>query len=564
MTLGETMLVAPLRKEGPRPPVGAWILIVILLNLGLAAWLDDQVWRRGVDQMHSGGYAALAGYPPLYAHWLWLCSRLPLPALALRMVLLLPVLGCQAMLVWWCARRRGPEASGWLLPLAALNPALLLAGPLLGQFVLVHATLLGFGLLLLIGGKRPLLVMPALALALVANAQVLCLLPVLLALSWHRPDQRLWAGVLPALLLVELVLLPYWFADCSPALFGHFHFGTFPAATLHADNLWLLLGRDGLSDRLPLFVTALLPPGLRQQLTPHQIGETLFMVWSLWLLVSGLMRNEPEHHWRNAVLAALGFFLLWPDQHAADLVPAAVLALMAAAQYPRFVPHAAVLSLAAAADLLLTLGGRQDSAGALLLAGFVLAYALYAPAWRRAPQGQAGQGRLVWLLAAVLAPAAALALRPGPSSRQTLPPPSSGSLVDLTQVAGLDVQQGWGSLHIDTSVEGHTLTVGGQTWDGGFGTHAPSQIHLKLPPGVRRFTAAVGLDQEAHGGRAAFKVFADGAELWDSGLVLSDQPARQLDLDVSGRQALDLVVEPVGSMDYDHADWLEPRLKLGS
>lgn len=542
-----------MRKERLWLPAGAWVLITILSNLVLAAWLDDQVWRRGIELLRGGGYAAVQAYPPLYAHWLWWCARLPLPALPLRMILLLPALACQAGLVWWLARQA--QAPRWLPVLAALNPALLLAGPVLGQFVLIHAVLLLWGLQLLIERRRPLLVMPLLALALLANAEVLCLLPVLLALLWHRRDLRLWAGLLPALLLVELVLLPYWFAERWPPLFSHFHPGSGSFATLGAGNLWLLLGRDGLPDKLPLFFPSL---------TPRRIGEDLFLAWSAWLLLSGLLRDEPQRHWRNAVLAALGFFLLWPDQHAADLVPATVLALGAAARCPRLAPHAAALSAAAALDLLLNLGGRHDGIGLVLLAALLLAYALYAPAWRLAPPGAGGSRRLGWLLAACLVPAAALALRPDRSASQLLPAADAESLVDVTRVAGLDAHQGWGTLHIDASVEGNALTVGGKTWDSGFGTHAPSQIRLALPPHARRFTAAVGLDQEAHGGRVAFQVFADTVKLWDSGPVFSDQPERRLDLDVSGHQTLDLVVVPVGSMDYGHADWLEPRLQLGS
>ena len=43
--------------------------------------------------------------------------------------------------------------------------------------------------------------------------------------------------------------------------------------------------------------------------------------------------------------------------------------------------------------------------------------------------------------------------------------------------------QGWGDPHRNRSVEGHLLTIGGKTFDRGFGTHAESFLHVTLDGG---------------------------------------------------------------------------------
>ncbi|MDE0855209.1 MAG: NPCBM/NEW2 domain-containing protein, partial [Nevskia sp.] len=132
-----------------------------------------------------------------------------------------------------------------------------------------------------------------------------------------------------------------------------------------------------------------------------------------------------------------------------------------------------------------------------------------------------------------------------------------------TRVPGRSNSQGWGSLHIDQSVEGRPLRSGGRAWSGGFGTHAPSIIQLPVPSGAQRFTASAGLDDETAGGRLSFQVYADRQQLWDSGPINSGEAPRPLDLDIAGRATLQLVVDPLGDNSYDHADWLEPRFVMG-
>ena len=58
--------------------------------------------------------------------------------------------------------------------------------------------------------------------------------------------------------------------------------------------------------------------------------------------------------------------------------------------------------------------------------------------------------------------------------------------------------QGYGEPQSNKSVEGHPLTIGGQVFEHGFGTHAESTLIVKLNGGAQTFSASVGVDDEVN------------------------------------------------------------------
>jgi hypothetical protein len=61
-----------------------------------------------------------------------------------------------------------------------------------------------------------------------------------------------------------------------------------------------------------------------------------------------------------------------------------------------------------------------------------------------------------------------------------------------------------------------------------------------------------------------FQVYLDGVKAYDSGLMLGNSLTAPLDLDVTGKNELRLVVTNGGdNVDYDHADWANARLTCG-
>ena len=91
--------------------------------------------------------------------------------------------------------------------------------------------------------------------------------------------------------------------------------------------------------------------------------------------------------------------------------------------------------------------------------------------------------------------------------------------------------QGWGDPQKNKSVGEHPLTIGGQVFQRGFGTHAESILHVNLGGGAQKFTASVGVDDEVNGNPASsveFFVIGDGKTLWHSGVMRAGGSATRL------------------------------------
>ncbi|GGO19130.1 NPCBM/NEW2 domain-containing protein [Deinococcus humi] len=143
--------------------------------------------------------------------------------------------------------------------------------------------------------------------------------------------------------------------------------------------------------------------------------------------------------------------------------------------------------------------------------------------------------------------------------------------VFLSDLAYVSASNGWGPVELDRSNgqqglrDGGTLSLRGQTFDRGLGVHAPSTLEYDLGRACTAFSAHLGLDDEAGGrGSVEFQVFGDGKKLYDSGVVRGDAPVQLAGVDVTGVQALKLVVTNGGDdINDDHADWAGARLRCG-
>lgn len=131
------------------------------------------------------------------------------------------------------------------------------------------------------------------------------------------------------------------------------------------------------------------------------------------------------------------------------------------------------------------------------------------------------------------------------------------------------VSIGWGNANANKTVENNPLTIGDQVFERGVGTHAPSDFVFRLDGKAQRFSALVGIDKEitaSPNGRvrasAEFIVLGDGRELFNSGVMKSTMPAKEVNVDLRGVKELRLIVTDGGDgMDYDHADWVTARIE---
>jgi hypothetical protein len=140
-------------------------------------------------------------------------------------------------------------------------------------------------------------------------------------------------------------------------------------------------------------------------------------------------------------------------------------------------------------------------------------------------------------------------------------------LSDLTITTA---SNGWGPLERDTSngeelpADGKAIVVAGKTYAKGLGVHAPSEVRFDLKGSCMNFSSTIGLDDEIDTqnqyGKVIFKVFVDGQEKFNSG-VLNTNDVKSLNLDVRGKQELRLVVDQAGDNNwFDHANWANPVL----
>jgi len=130
-------------------------------------------------------------------------------------------------------------------------------------------------------------------------------------------------------------------------------------------------------------------------------------------------------------------------------------------------------------------------------------------------------------------------------------------------IADLDISQisqGWGEPHANLSVAGNPLSIGGQKFAKGLGTHAVSEYILDLGGRADSFSAQVGIDDEVGAGQgtAIFKVMGDaGKVLWQSKPLHGGDAPVPVNVPLTDVRQLTLAVETPDAIDYAHADWAD-------
>ncbi|MFD8393890.1 NPCBM/NEW2 domain-containing protein [Streptomyces sp. NPDC059680] len=145
------------------------------------------------------------------------------------------------------------------------------------------------------------------------------------------------------------------------------------------------------------------------------------------------------------------------------------------------------------------------------------------------------------------------------------PPAGTSYLSDLSW---LSATSGWGPVERDTSNgesaggDGHPITIGGTVYTKGLGVHAPSDVSFYTGKACSKVTADVGVDDEkGTKGTVTFEIWADGTKVASTGVLTNAMPAQHLTADITGAQAVRLVVTDAGDgNDSDHADWADAQV----
>lgn len=564
--------------------LGPWLLLVTILNL---IWLssgsfgpDLKFWTEWTLQLSTQGYSNYsANYPPVYIHWLSfvasLHSLLGLPIVEgafLKILTMTPVWAAHLLLltvIWRILRKRESETKESLpiLALASINPAILMNGPAWGQVDLLFALPIAIALGWLIHGRRLLWALPLLTLAFLLKFQTIAVAAVVGGLIWrHRmailPSLPISAG------LALLLIFPFLWAGSLGNMIREAYLqsaSTYPMASFNAANLWYLLGLNQMSDIRFLLDSSRDAQGWEIVFTPKILGMASFALLSLYLMIDTIRHTEISRNYRNAFLSVLGFFLLLPAMHERYLFLAVPIALVATAYIPRFFWIAVAFTFA---NFLNTGWVMPPHDGALgiglatgtVLFGIVLLWGRQIP-WNKL-DGWASRWIWPWILFSVLLWGYQLGNLGSTEMEKDRSKSLPAGWLKATKVQELDVQQGWGSLHIDQSVIGNPLFSAGKVYGFGFGTHAPSTIRIPIPEGSIGFTTRAGVDDEAMGGKVVFRILVDGQKRWESGVVQGGNPPVQAKVKLRGEKWLELQVDAYGSNEFDHADWLEPAFKV--
>jgi hypothetical protein len=156
-------------------------------------------------------------------------------------------------------------------------------------------------------------------------------------------------------------------------------------------------------------------------------------------------------------------------------------------------------------------------------------------------------------LAALLKPKTPLALSDVSGDRKS---------VLLADMKWKRAKVGWGRPYRNRVIDKNRpwLQVGGQFFESGFYAHAQARYTFELAKKWKRLKSGFGLQDGARGS-VVFVVRGDGKELFRS-KVIKDHRVRNLDLDISTVNELELVVEDGGDgPGSDWGVWLAPRLE---
>lgn len=538
---------------------------------------DLNYWWTWLEQLQSGGYAQLdANYPPILLHWLALGGVI-LDAVGLgsgnplivKIWVQLPVWLAWMLLLYQVARtlaERGitPMTSGifWVV---ALNPAILIDGPVWGQVDFLPWIPLSLGLLAYARGKDwqgPMWFCVAMA----VKFQAIVLAPVFAALflrSVHS-DRKVLRAALPAAVgAILLAFLPFILVGRGWAQAGEAfwkNLGRYPHATLNAANLWKLLTPFGAYGSEPL-------PGFEgiSWMTPSKLGLALFGCISIVVFVATFRKSA--NVWALGTLAMFGFFAFSSAMHERYLFMAVPFAAMWAASEDRGKPWLVVSTALVSLNIAFRLFPTDFhewmgvSAIVVLAVPFLvlqsfdvrLPQALWtfwdARPWRTIALA-AGLPFIVWTVELAYTSA---------SAKLDL---DVGDRRSMARWQPVSAKQDWGvprwrhrPWHQPVKYSSSSVTTG-------IKTHAKSDFRYQVPQGRYLVSGLAGAEKEANDNAdMRFEIKFDGVSLWTSPTVERKSAAAPFEVVIVGPGVLELHVDPLDSNNGDHALWGDTFIK---
>lgn len=588
-----TPLTAPGMNHDYSRLMHVYIVLALIANLGLVFLKgysqDLGYWQDWTRQLSTTGYDGFNGnYPPFYIHWLYLVGKfyvttgIPLEHnYFLKFLTQIPVVLFHCLLVGIVFHQlRQLNSSRPFIHLAmlftALNPAILVNGPIWGQIDLVPATIVFAALLAATSQRFVLFAIPLYVLALLTKFQMIAFAPVFGFLFFRNIGKHL-IGIALSILLSAIIFLPSILAG---HLWGSFRqayidtLGQYPMTTFNAANLWILLTGNTTPDNVILFGVAE-SSALAKVFTAKYFGMLLFSVTALFVFLQGIhmltknstttdLRVLRTHSLFAAMICGLAFFALLPAMHERYLFPAVVMGLGYFIFQPKGIIYAAAISLFCSLNMLIILeiNGSDIWQGLSLLTIGVLIFSLL----------ELGFGKYF----SKTAQAVALFIYKIPALSIWACIIGIGGMtvffvdryqihtVDLTDKQrfltdlGMDyAKQDHGTIKFNRSFDGNHLSLNNKRFSQGIGTHSNSDIQFQLPEGATEFSFMAGLDDEVGTADAKFSVWGDDKLLWESPVYFGYERALPIHkIDVTGIKKLNLKVSAEKEDKWDHVDWI--------
>lgn len=529
------------------------------------------------DQIAGG----VVNYPPVYFYILQILGKFarlfsenPFQTtgflVLIKSVNILADLGTAFCLLYYLKKRFG--SSYGLLGFAFfwLNPAVIYIGSHFGQTDTIFSFFLVLAAVLL--QTLPFAGGIFCGAALGMKMQALPLLPLFFLFPLFERKYRAFCMMgLGLLISMAVLLLPFYFTQQLSLLIRScfwepMQWGT--QLTYGAWNLWQLHADPSVSDQLPfLFLFGsdgdLPADSILLWFSYHRFGLFLFLISYVFIIIRFCYWRDEEWSgfWWALSVISLAFFFFPTRIHERYLFPFFVFAVPLATigGSGRRIGYT-VLSIFFLLNLIAvcppdsrTVSLSEVHAGSSdVMAVVGLSAAAF---WTRKQWSRTD--RVSWALLAALAFILMTAL----IERRTAPLP-------LSAYPMRSWTQEWKDPQRDRSINGHLLQVGNRVYARGIGTHASSRIVFDVPENAQRMSGWIGPDASVIGGyertSVIFVVELDGKEVFRSSPFTAHSAAQKIEIPLSGKHELVLIVEDAGDGNKDDlADWCGLFLEYG-
>ncbi len=588
-----------LSEEKNNRVLHSYIILTITANfllLFLKGYSQDLgYWQDWVRQLSTTGYDGFNGnYPPFYIHWLYIVGQfynaveIPLEHNNyLKFLTQLPVAAfhCLLIILVHSQLQRFHSSRHFvhiILLFTAINPAILVNGPVWGQVDLIPATL-AFGALLLTTYQRYVyLAIPVFALSLLTKFQMIAFAPVFGFLFFRNIEKNI-LGIFIAVLVGAVVFMPSILAGHFWQSFSQAYIdtlGQYPMTTFNAANIWILLTGNVAPDSIILFgVTA--DSALATIFTAKYFGMLLFSLTALavffqsihFLIKNGSRISDRQllsQAFFSATICALAFFALLPAMHERYLFPAVVMALAYSTVTQRKLLYPIVISLLCSLNMLIILeingsdiwfGLAWGTMALLLLAVTDLLINGKALQWLKKAALFTLNIPVVSLWFFILT--TVLMTKFFFDRLHIHEFELAENQTFLTALPLIDAKQDHGTMALNRSFDGNYLSIANRRYAQGIGTHASSDIQYQLPPDAAEFSFIAALDDEVGTSDVQFSVWGDDKLLWESAPIFGyERTIPVTTLDVRGVQKLTLKVAPLKDDKWDHANWVNTVITI--